>query len=125
MRFLYLDDDQLLLRSVKRELQRGCVTIAVVSNPSEAMTLLAARGDVGVVVSDYDMPGMDGVTFLGAVAQRWPRVRRLLLTGSPRDGKIGQAIESGVVQEIVSKSEPASELFAALQRPPSRPRRPY
>jgi CheY-like chemotaxis protein len=44
-----------------------------------ALTVLE-NTDVDLVVSDYQMPGLDGIELLAVIRVRWPRVRRVLLT---------------------------------------------
>lgn len=47
----------------------------------EALERLAAEGDWEVLVSDYHMPGMNGLELLQEVKRRHPQVVRIMLTG--------------------------------------------
>ena len=77
---LVVDDDVYVRRSLRRILTRaGCVYLEA-ANAATAIEILG-REKVHVVLSDYRMPGMDGVEFLRLVKERHPAVQRVLLTG--------------------------------------------
>jgi len=43
--------------------------------------MLNDNGPVQLIISDYRMPGMNGVEFLRRVTQQWPDTRRVILSG--------------------------------------------
>lgn len=77
---LLVDDDPDLLDSLRRLLAHAGLEAHVATNGLAALTMLEDES-YDVVVSDYRMPSMDGVRLLDAVAERWPRTSRVLLTG--------------------------------------------
>jgi DNA-binding NtrC family response regulator len=76
---LIVDDEQNVLSSLERQLRHEDCTIYSADSGKAGLDLLK-RYDIGVVVSDYMMPEMDGVTFLEHVKQQKPDVVRILLT---------------------------------------------
>ena len=51
---------------------------------------LLDRVSVDVVVSDFMMPGMNGIELLREVAAKWPRARRASLDGTRKPGGCGR-----------------------------------
>ena len=48
-----------------------------------------------VVISDYDMPFMDGITFLKTIRDKRINIPFIMFTGVDRGGLMHQAIENG------------------------------
>ncbi len=56
-------------------------------NGDEAMTILQARPDVQVIISDIEMPGsMSGLELARAVNARWPGIGIVVTSGRERPG---------------------------------------
>jgi len=52
------------------------------ANADEAMTLLETRLDIGVVVTDIQMPGsMDGLMLAATIRNRWPPIALIVTSG--------------------------------------------
>jgi DNA-binding NtrC family response regulator len=66
-----------------------------------------------VIVSDYKMPGMDGVAFLQQAARLAPRAKCILLTGTP-DSFAVQAGRGGVADYIVLSKPIEADLFLKI-----------
>jgi DNA-binding NtrC family response regulator len=78
---LILDDEEIITTSL-RNLFRLQTTYRILAFTSPEEALAAARRDtVDLVITDYLMPGMDGITFLGRFKEIQPQAIRVLLTG--------------------------------------------
>lgn len=77
---LLVDDEVRILSALQRTLRREGYEILAVDSPLEALALLESQ-HVDVIVSDHKMPNMSGLQFLARVAQKYPRIVRILLTG--------------------------------------------
>ena len=55
-----------------------------------------AGGEVDCVVSDYEMPGLDGIGFLGRVREREPSLPFVLHTGTDPEAFAAEAFDAGV-----------------------------
>ena len=76
-----VDDDALVCRSLAKAFRRT-VDVATAENTSSARALLATNS-FDVVLSDFDMPQEDGLTFLRWVAAEYPLMRRVVMTAGP------------------------------------------
>ena len=70
----------------------------------EALALLAQRGhEVAVLLTDYAMPGRDGVALLGEVRRLYPHVARLLVSAYADKDVAMSAVNQGQVERILEK----------------------
>ncbi len=114
-RVLVVDDDELILRALGRILESAGFEARCYANPDRA--LAAIEGDAPVVViSDYMMPEMDGITFLKAARARFPGAVRVLCTAAEDFRVALQAVNSGEVFRIISKPWHQQELLATVNQ---------
>ncbi len=108
---LVVDDDEHVVRVAKRLLE-DTFDIATAKNADEAARMLRVRS-FDTILTDYDMPGQNGIWLL-IEAMRWhPGSRRVLFSGStPQDLTIH--LLSGVVHCFLPKPTSRSELIASL-----------
>lgn len=112
---LVVDDEPDLLESLK-ELLEDCIpelTVHTASSGREGLEVLE-REDVDLVVSDFRMPEMDGITFLRTARERHPRVARILLTAYPDKNLARQATEEAMVETFMTKPPRMDELLTAV-----------
>ncbi|MBL0060837.1 MAG: response regulator [bacterium] len=97
-----LDDEEMVLISIRSlielETDYACVPF---KSANEALDFVASSNDISLVVSDYLMPEMDGITFLAKVRQMRPDIPRILLTGyADKENAIKAINEVGLFQYI-------------------------
>lgn len=83
MRLMLVDDEPRILSGLSRALRSSGSRewdVATATSGEEALARLLEQ-PADVVVSDVNMPGMDGPTLLAEVRKRWPDVVRLVLSG--------------------------------------------
>ncbi|MFC7226761.1 response regulator [Salinirubellus salinus] len=110
---LHVDDDGTFGRLVAASLEReaGQFDVVTVNGSDKALARLDA-GDVDCVVSDYDMPGTDGLELLEVVRARYGQMPFVLFTGKGSEEIASAAISAGV-DEYIQKSA-GTEQFALL-----------
>ena len=101
---LLVDDDESLLAAMSRLLRPDGLRVLIATGGERALELLEAEGDsIGVVVSDYQMPGMNGADLLRAVRLRWPDVTRILATGNADLTAAARTVNEGQVSRLITK----------------------
>ncbi|MEN6342077.1 MAG: PAS domain S-box protein [Methanospirillum sp.] len=112
-RVLLVDDDPDLLAIGKIYLERaGPFMIETGSSAPAALDLLT-REPFDAVVSDYQMPEMDGIELLGLIRERHGRLPFILFTGRGREEVVIQAIDEGADFYVQKGGDPKAQ-FAEL-----------
>jgi CheY-like chemotaxis protein len=118
-KLLLVDDETSILDALQRT-HRKRYDIAVATSGAEGLATLETKGPFDVVVSDYQMPEMNGVAFLTQVASRAPDCVRMMLTGNADLKTAIDAVNTGRVFRFLTKPcDPAvfvSGVDAALEQ---------
>lgn len=102
---LLVEDDRALREALGETLELGGYRYRAVGSAEAALLALEQQG-FGLVVSDVNMPGMDGHALQALIRQRYPQIPVLLMTAY---GAIERAVESmrqGAVDYLVKPFEP-------------------
>ena len=76
--------------------------------------LLNAYGPVHVVISDFRMPGMNGVEFLRVVHKNWPNTVGILVSGYAELPAVNTALDERFIHRHLPKPWDRSELREAV-----------
>lgn len=110
---LYVDDDPTLRDIGKIFLEKiGNFTVETCSSAPEALERLE-KVSYHAVLSDYDMPEMNGIQFLKEVRSRYPTLPFVIFTGRGREDVVVEALNNGVDFYLQKGGEPKSQ-FAEL-----------
>lgn len=112
-RVLLVDDDQNVLDALRRRL-RNQFDLAVAADPARGLETLSSDGPFAVIVSDLNMPGMDGVELLSRAREQTPETVRILLTGHADLDAALSAVNEGHVFRFLTKPIDAAVLAASL-----------
>jgi response regulator RpfG family c-di-GMP phosphodiesterase len=113
-RILLVDDEPLVLVALHRALSTDFhIEMAVGSD--EAMQALENQGPFNVLVSDFKMPGMNGVQFLTHAGKCYPETVRIMLTGQADLHAAMAAVNEGQVFRFLTKPCPAKVLARTLE----------
>jgi len=101
IRTLVVDDSEFFAEMTAETLDAEHDIEATHQTSAEAALETLTETDVDCIVSDYAMPGMDGIEFLRAVQDRYGDVPFILLTGRGDEEVASEAIETGVADYLL------------------------
>ena len=123
---LIVDDEpdiaELFRQRFRRETRQGTYVLHFAASGDEALTLLAhdIEPQLIVILSDINMPGMDGLTLLQEVKRRYPRLPVIMVTAYGDDERRRRAAEYGA-SDFITKPVDFDLLKSQLHAlPPSR-----
>jgi len=103
IKILFVDDEPNVLKSLQRLFQEETYKVVTATSGQEGIEILQREQGFQVIVSDYRMPGMDGVEFLKYAHERWPHTIRIVLSGYADTASIVAAINEGQIYKFVPK----------------------
>jgi len=111
---LLVDDEPATLRFYMAGLRGlGEFTMVPARNGEEALAVLQSR-PVDVVVTDLKMPVLDGYGLLAVLAEKYPSLPVIVLTGVAEAGHLGRAADLGALR-VLAKPARLSELMEAIR----------
>lgn len=115
-RIMLVDDETSVLKALQRVLTRRMdkVSVEIFDDPQAAL----ARADeiaFDLVVSDYRMPAMDGVSLLAGIKAAQPDAVRLVLSAQADMHALVDAINRAEIFRFLAKPWDDDELVAALK----------
>lgn len=94
---LFIDDEEGVRRSMARALKREEYHILLAKNGDEGLALFEKHmPSIDMVISDYKMPGRDGMDTLCQIGKMNPEITRILLTGYATLDAAIQATNEGI-----------------------------
>ncbi len=112
-RVLLVDDDPMLLNAFRRQL-RGIYELETATSPGIGLDLLKKTDAFQVVVSDMQMPMMNGLEFLRECRKVSPNTIRVMLTGNADQATVINAINDGEVFRFLLKPCESATLIKTL-----------
>ena len=114
---LVVDDDEFIRNMFAAFLTENYICVTAASS-DEALAALA-RDTYGLVISDIQMPGRNGVELLREIRQRYPDTAVIMISGIARPQRIRDALQLGAVDYLIKPIELEVLSFAierALER---------
>ncbi len=114
---LLVDDSATMLTSMAGVLTHAGVAVETAANAEQALAKLASSPPLRLMITDYHMPGMNGVELIKAV-RKLPAYRFLpilVLTTVSEDSKRTEARAAGATGWLV-KPVPSDKILAVLQQ---------
>ena len=113
---LFVDDEDKILRSLKRGLRDESYRTFFASSGKEALIMLEQK-EVHVLVTDMRMPEMDGLELLKIVKTEYPYIIRMVLSGHTDMDTTLAAINEGEIFRFIAKPwELEGELKTAIRQ---------
>ena len=106
IKILVVDDERVVIRSVEMVLKSEGYEIEGASSGKEAI-LKMEQNSYNLVLTDLNMPEMDGITLIRWLRQKRPDVGIVILTGYPSQETIKEALELGIIDYVPKPFTPA------------------
>ena len=122
---ILVDDDEadvaeLFRQRFRREVRQGIYVLHFAQSGDQAVQLLddEIEPELLAVLSDINMPGMDGLQLLGEIKQRFPNLPVVVVTAYGDDERRRRASELGAA-EFITKPVDFAHLKEQLRQLPS------
>ncbi len=111
---LCVDDEPNILSALRRMLSLAGYQVFTADSGAQALDQLS-KEPMNVVISDMQMPNMNGSEFLAKVQQQWPSTMRLMLTGASDVSGAIDAINQGAIYRYIAKPWNDEELLTTIK----------
>lgn len=101
-KILFVDDEALILNSIKRSLRGEPFECYYVSSGKEALELLETT-DIDVIFSDMKMPQMNGLDLLKVVGEKYPDIIKVILSGYSQLPQLIATINQANIFKYIAK----------------------
>jgi DNA-binding NtrC family response regulator len=99
---LVVDDDDAIIPLLEVTIRAAGYDVKATTRPADALDLIE-REAIDILVSDVDMPGLDGLELVSRVKTKFPWVVRILLTANGTVDVAMAAINRGEVFRFITK----------------------
>jgi eukaryotic-like serine/threonine-protein kinase len=104
-RILVVDDEEdvelLVKQRFRQQIKKSVYDFVFASNGLKALEKLRTEGDIDVIMTDINMPGMDGLTFLSHIGEVNPHARTIVVSAYGDMGNIRTAMNRGAFDFVV------------------------
>jgi DNA-binding NarL/FixJ family response regulator len=116
LKVLVVDDQRLMLDAIRMLLERE-EDLSVVACVDSGEKVLALVGQTGpdVVLLDVRMPGMDGLTVLESLRERYPSIAVVMLSAIEDPALVRAALQRGAAAFVLKRVDPR-DLAAAVRQ---------
>lgn len=110
---LLVDDEHEILMAYQRNLFK-IFKVHVATSGLEALEVIRTEGPFAAVLSDYNMPGMNGIDFLSKVKDLSPDTTRIIITGYADVSVAISAVNNGKVFRFLTKPISMDNLITVM-----------
>ncbi len=112
---LFIDDEENILKTIRRQLQLHGYQIYTAINAEQAYSILENE-DIHVVISDQRMPSISGVDLLAQIKNSYPKTVRMILSGYSDFDVLQEAINNNEIYRFIPKPWEEEYLIESLQK---------
>jgi two-component system, cell cycle response regulator CpdR len=109
---LVVDDNNVLRILVSKMLSRLGYEVSSADSGENGLSIFF-KNKFDIVLSDYEMPGMDGIAFACSIKKSSPRTRVVIMTGAGKETVFSR--KSTAVDEVISKPFTLAEIDKTIQ----------
>ena len=128
---LLIVDDEKPIRDVMSRILKANYTCLTAPNAEQALTLVDENPDLALLLTDYKMPGDNGITLIGKAKGKLPALAAILITAFGEIELAVEAMKSGAddflekpitdIDQLEQRAAKAIEKHAALRMVEARP----
>ena len=120
VKILSVDDEMdlelLLTQYFRRKIRKGEYEFVFAHNGLEALTMMVKHPDIEIILSDINMPEMDGLTLLAKINEmRNPALRVIMVSAYGDMGNIRQAMNNGAF-DFATKPIDLDDLSVTIEK---------
>jgi DNA-binding NarL/FixJ family response regulator len=106
MRVLIADDHQFILESIELFVSTlpNYDVVGTYANGKEVLQALSLHENIDILMTDYNMPEMNGIELTYQVRQKYPHIKILLMTVSEDVKTIQEAFKAGIAGYLMKKA---------------------
>ena len=113
-KILFVDDDANILSALQRQFRKQ-YRVDTAQGGEQGLEVVSHKGPFAVIISDFSMPGMNGVEFLARVRDLAPDSVRMMLTGHADLHTAMEAVNEGHIFRFLTKPCPPEVMGKALE----------
>lgn len=105
---LVVDDEPHIGRIIRTRLEQASIEVLLAEDGPQALSALAARPDVHLIVLDLMLPGISGLEVLRTLRAdaRWLHIPCIVLTAAGQDAQLREAERLGVAEVMTKPFSP-------------------
>lgn len=121
-RILIIDDDTPVRTTLRRVLERDAHVVLEAPNGKEALKVVE-REPCELVITDINMPEMDGIELIVTLVERWPSLPIIAISGGGKLPKDVLLLDADLLGAVTTLPKPfdLSQLKAAVDQALARP----
>ena len=113
-KILFVDDDKNIRASWARSFNKCFFEAVIVSSVNQALKKLE-EDTFQLIITDYQMPGIDGVQFCRMIQQQAPSIKRIMLSGQLSLTVAAAALNEGGISMLLQKPVSIPKLIEAIE----------
>ncbi len=107
MKILLVDDSRTMRNIQKKVLEQlGGVSFCEGGDGVEAMSVISASGSFDLVLVDWNMPNMDGITLVKNIRQTDRKTPLIMVTTEAEKARVIDALKAGVNNYVIKPFTP-------------------
>ncbi len=115
LNLLYVDDEPLNC-CIFETIFSQWFEVAVALNGKQALERLSSNPNISIIVSDMNMPGMNGLEFIEAAKHINPDIPCFILSGYEQSIEAEKAIQDGTILRYFRKPLNYEEILAGIEQ---------
>ena len=112
---LLVDDDESIRTSLTYFFRKKTRSFKSVPSAEAALALFGRETEWDAVISDFKLPGMNGIAFLRIVKKRLPQAKTALITAYANMDVVTDALRAGI-HDFIQKPFKAITIADAIKR---------